>query len=128
MREIASQRTTKPPTAENVSTLQILGMLDTITPTQMRLYAEQMSDCPLAMLRLGQIASAHNLKLVVSDPDALLKAVDILEDNGADIVSISQKLGHSEVSTTLNIYAHENEEAKERASQVLNDVLYVKKA
>lgn len=81
MREIASQRTTKPPTAENVSTLQILGMLDTITPTQMRLYAEQMSDCPLAMLRLGQIASAHNLKLVVSDPDALLKAVDILEDN-----------------------------------------------
>lgn len=48
--------------------------------------------------------------------------------NGADIVSISQKLGHSEVSTTLNIYAHENEEAKERASQVLNDVLYVKKA
>lgn len=48
--------------------------------------------------------------------------------NGADIVSVSQKLGHSEVSTTLNIYAHENEEAKERASQVLNDVLYVKKA
>ena len=48
--------------------------------------------------------------------------------NGADIVSVSQKLGHSEVSTTLNIYAHENEEAKERASQVLNDVLYIKKA
>lgn len=48
--------------------------------------------------------------------------------NGADIVSISQKLGHSEVSTTLNIYAHENEEAKERASQVLNNVLYAKKA
>lgn len=81
MREIASQRTTKPPTSENVNTLQILGMLDSITPTQMKLYAEQMSDCPLAMLRLGQIASAHNLKLVISDPDALLKAVDILEDN-----------------------------------------------
>lgn len=48
--------------------------------------------------------------------------------NGADIVSVSQKLGHSEVSTTLNIYAHENEEAKERASQVLNDILYIKQA
>ena len=86
MREAAAKRTTTPPTAEMVSTLSILGMLDNITPGQLQLYAEQMSDCPLAMLRLQQIASAHNMRIVVSDPDALLHAVDVIEDNLAAFV------------------------------------------
>ena len=86
MREAAAKRTTTPPTTEMVSTLSILGMLDNITPGQLQLYAEQMSDCPLAMLRLQQIASAHNMRIVVSDPDALLHAVDVIEDNLAAFI------------------------------------------
>lgn len=48
--------------------------------------------------------------------------------NGADIVSISKKLGHAEVSITLDVYSHENEEAKQRASSILNEIIYRKQA
>ena len=41
MREIADNRIIKPPTAEIVNTLQLLSMLDEITPTQFNLYAAQ---------------------------------------------------------------------------------------
>lgn len=76
------------------------------------------------MKRLGKKCGIESLH-----PHALRHTMASLSiANGADVVSVSQKLGHSEVSTTLNIYAHENEEAKERASQVLNDILYTKQA
>ena len=48
--------------------------------------------------------------------------------NGADVVSISKKLGHAEVSITLDVYSHENEEAKQRASSILNEIIYQKQA
>lgn len=44
--------------------------------------------------------------------------------NGADVVSVSEKLGHSDVAITLNVYSHANEEAKKRASEVLGNVIY----
>lgn len=44
--------------------------------------------------------------------------------NGADIVSISEKLGHSEPSITLNVYSHANEEAQRRANEVLAQAIY----
>lgn len=47
--------------------------------------------------------------------------------NGADIVSISEKLGHAEPSITLNVYTHANEEAQKRANQVLAEALYTNK-
>ncbi len=46
--------------------------------------------------------------------------------NGADIVSISEKLGHAEPSITLNVYSHANEEAQRRANEVLAEALYTK--
>ena len=36
--------------------------------------------------------------------------------NGADVVSVSQKLGHSDVSVTLRVYAHASEESQKAAS------------
>lgn len=48
--------------------------------------------------------------------------------NGADIVSVSKKLGHADVAITLNVYSHENDEAMRKACNVLNDVLYQKQA
>ena len=44
--------------------------------------------------------------------------------NGADIVSISEKLGHSEPSITLNVYSHANEEAQRRANEALAQAIY----
>ena len=47
--------------------------------------------------------------------------------NGADIVSISKKLGHSNTSITLDVYSHANEEAQQRANDVLAEAIYTKK-
>lgn len=46
----------------------------------------------------------------------------ILYYNGVDSVSISKRLGHAQVSTTANIYAHVMEEADKRNAEVLSDI------
>lgn len=43
--------------------------------------------------------------------------------NGADVVSVSERLGHSNTVVTLNTYAHANEESIRRAGQIVRDVL-----
>ena len=43
--------------------------------------------------------------------------------NGADPVSVSERLGHSDVSITLKIYSHANEESVRRAGQTVRDAL-----
>ena len=47
--------------------------------------------------------------------------------NGVDSVSISQRLGHAQVSTTANIYAHVIEAADQKNADILADV-FLKKA
>jgi len=44
--------------------------------------------------------------------------------NGADIVSVSKKLGHANTDITLNVYSHANEEAQRRANDILANALY----
>ncbi len=51
----------------------------------------------------------------------------LLYFNGIDSVSISKRLGHAQVSTTANIYAHVMEQADQRNAEVLADV-FLKKA
>lgn len=46
--------------------------------------------------------------------------------NGADIVSVSKKLGHSTPSITLDVYSHANEEAQRRANEILAHAIYQK--
>ncbi len=46
--------------------------------------------------------------------------------NGADIVSVSKKLGHCNPSVTLNIYTHANEEAQRKAAEVFASAIYKK--
>ena len=48
--------------------------------------------------------------------------------NGADILSVSRKLGHSKPNITLSVYSHATEEAQRRADAILASVLYEKKA
>lgn len=44
--------------------------------------------------------------------------------NGADVVSISRKLGHYSPSLTLSVYSHANDEAQKRANKALADAIY----
>lgn len=47
----------------------------------------------------------------------------ILINSGADVVSVSKRLGHKKVSTTTDIYSHIIQEADEQASECLADVM-----
>ena len=52
----------------------------------------------------------------------------ILYATGVDLVTISKRLGHKQVSTTQNIYAHLLKESDRKASEAIANVLYRKKA
>lgn len=43
--------------------------------------------------------------------------------NGADVVSVSERLGHADTAVTLRMYAHANEESIRRAGQIVRDAL-----
>ncbi len=52
----------------------------------------------------------------------------LLIASGVDLRTVSKRLGHSNMSTTANIYTHAIKSADERASQMLDDILSLKKA
>ena len=87
MREIAKAQISKAPTPEMVSTLQILAMLDKVSPEQFTIYAEQMADYPLAMQFLQQIAREHEVRILADDPETKLRALDILEGHLVNFLS-----------------------------------------
>lgn len=43
--------------------------------------------------------------------------------NGADVVSVSERLGHSDTAVTLRMYAHANEESIRNAGQIARNAL-----
>lgn len=43
--------------------------------------------------------------------------------HGGDLVSVSQRLGHSDTAVTLRMYAHANSESIRRAGQAVRDAL-----
>ena len=43
--------------------------------------------------------------------------------NGADVVSVSERLGHSDTAVTLRMYAHANEESIRRAGQIVRNAV-----
>lgn len=43
---------------------------------------------------------------------------------GADIASVSHKLGHSDISTTLDMYTHANLESQKKASDIFRETLH----
>lgn len=50
----------------------------------------------------------------------------LLIESGANIKTVSSALGHSQVTTTLNIYAHEVASAQAKASEALADMIHLK--
>ena len=75
---------------------------------------------------LDKFAKRHNLPHI--NPHAFRHTMaSMLYFNGVDSVSISARLGHAQVSTTANIYAHVMEQADEKNADILADI-FLKKA
>lgn len=75
---------------------------------------------------LKRFSKRHNLPHV--NPHAFQHTIaSMLYFNGVDSVSISKRLGHAQVSTTANIYAHMMEEADQRNADILADVFLKKR-
>ena len=75
---------------------------------------------------LDRFSKRHELPHI--NPHAFRHTMaSMLYFNGVDSVSISKRLGHAQVSTTANIYAHVMEEADKKNADILADV-FLKKA
>ena len=71
---------------------------------------------------LDRFARRHNLPHL--NPHAFRHTMtSVLFFNGVDSVSISRRLGHASVSTTTNLYSHVMEQAENRISDCVADVL-----
>ena len=81
MRENIRARATKAPTQDMAASLSILNQLNNVSVAQMRMYAQTMADCPLAMQMLSQIAKKYNVMLTVPDIEQMSRSVDVLEHN-----------------------------------------------
>lgn len=75
---------------------------------------------------LKKFCAENNLRYVNVHSFRHLNAT-LLICNGVDVKTISKSLGHSQTTTTLNIYAHTFEEQQARASEVVSDLLNMKK-
>ena len=75
---------------------------------------------------LKKFSKRHDLPHI--NPHAFRHTMaSMLYFHGVDSVSISKRLGHAQVSTTANIYAHVMEEADQRNADILSEV-FLKKA
>ena len=75
---------------------------------------------------LNKFSKAHDLPPL--NPHAFRHTMaSLLYFHGMDSVSISKRLGHAQVSTTANIYAHVIEEADQRNADILSDILLKRK-
>ena len=75
---------------------------------------------------LKKFSRCHDLPHI--NPHAFRHTMaSMLYFNGVDSVSISKRLGHAQVSTTANIYAHVLEGADQRNADILSEI-FLKKA
>ena len=75
---------------------------------------------------LKKFSRCHDLPHI--NPHAFRHTMaSMLYFNGVDSVSISKRLGHAQVSTTANIYAHVLEGADQRNADILSE-MFLKKA
>jgi site-specific recombinase XerD len=71
---------------------------------------------------LRRFSIRHNLPHI--NPHAFRHTqASLLFFNGVDAVSISKRLGHSQVSTTTDIYSHMIMQAEEKVNDCIADVL-----
>lgn len=76
---------------------------------------------------LNAFSKRHNLPHI--NPHAFRHtAASIMISRGVDVVSVSQMLGHSNTTTTLDVYAHAIEETKRNAAECIADTILRRQA
>lgn len=70
-----------------------------------------------------RFTKANNLKHIRLHDMRHTNATAMIEE-GVDIKTIQQRLGHSDISTTMNIYAHVTNKMDERAANMIDQVLF----
>ena len=110
---------------EQASTFLKLG----ITPSGYILTAEDgqpmVPDSPTDWL--SKFAKRHNLPPIHPHKFRHTQA-SLLISEGVDVLTVSKRLGHSQTSTTMNIYAHALAKSDEKASATLDNILYKRQA
>lgn len=75
---------------------------------------------------LAKFSKRHGLPHI--NPHSFRHSVaSILISAGTDIVTVSKQLGHSQVSTTGDIYSHVIEESKAQATECIADIMLRRK-
>lgn len=74
---------------------------------------------------LAKFAKRHNLPPIHPHKFRHTQA-SLLISEGVDILTVSKRLGHAKVSTTLDIYSHVLAKSDEKASDTLDDLIYKK--
>lgn len=72
---------------------------------------------------LAKFSKRHNLPPIHPHKFRHTQA-SLLISEGVDILTVSKRLGHAKVSTTLDIYSHVLAKSDEKASNTLDDLLY----
>ena len=75
---------------------------------------------------LAKFAKRHNLPPIHPHKFRHTQA-SLLISEGVDILTVSKRLGHAKVSTTLDIYSHVLAKSDEKASNTLDSLIYKKK-
>lgn len=75
---------------------------------------------------LAKFAKRHNLPPIHPHKFRHTQA-SLLISEGVDILTVSKRLGHAKVSTTLDIYSHVLAKSDEKASNTLDDLLFKEK-
>lgn len=75
---------------------------------------------------LAKFAKRHNLPPIHPHKFRHTQA-SLLISEGVDILTVSKRLGHTKVSTALDIYSHVLAKSDEKASKALDSLIYKKK-
>ncbi len=76
---------------------------------------------------LSRFSKRHNLPRI--HPHTFRHtAATLLLYNGVDVATVAKRLGHSQVSTTLDVYSHVLEKADRESADILGSVIHAEKS